>query len=90
VFVVGGGDDRIWPSASYVRKIAKRLRAHGHGHATALVYRRAGHGVGIPLPNLRIGTESADHLINLGGSPAEDARARATEWPRLLQFLAGL
>jgi pimeloyl-ACP methyl ester carboxylesterase len=34
VFVVGGGDDRIWPSAGYVREIAKRLRAHGHGHAT--------------------------------------------------------
>lgn len=86
VFVVGGGSDYVWPSGGYVRTIAKRMRAHGRKDVTALVYADAGHGLGIAVPNLRVGTANAQ--LNLGGSPSADARARAVYWPLLLKFLA--
>ena len=89
VFALGAGNDAVWPSGLYVRAIGNRLRAHHHP-GTALVFRSAGHMLGTPLPNLHIGTESADHRIRFGGSPSADARARSVAWPRLLQFLGAL
>jgi dienelactone hydrolase len=92
VFVVGAGLDAIWPSNIYVGEIAARLHQHGRSDVTALVYPNAGHGIGILLPNLRVATalQSAEGLVERGGSPTADARGRAAAWPKLLAFLSRL
>jgi dienelactone hydrolase len=92
VFVVGGGDDQLWPSGIYVSNVALRMRRHHRTDATELVYPRAGHALAGGAPNHRSATivRSRYGLLFLGGSPGADARARADSWPKLLQFLARL
>ena len=65
------------------------MREHGRSDVTALVYRAAGHGIGLPVPNVRVATKGGAHegYYDFGGTPEADARARAALWPRLLAFL---
>ena len=51
VFLVGGRSDALWPSGPSVELIVARLRANGRHDFTALNYERAGHAVGIAVPN---------------------------------------
>jgi dienelactone hydrolase len=92
VFVVGAGQDSVWPSSIFVGNIAVHMRAHGRRDVTALVYLQAGHGIGSLLPNLRTPTafQTRYGYLELGGSPAADANARAAAWPKLLSFLGKL
>lgn len=89
VFLVGGGDDQLWPSALSVTSMAKRMRDHGRRDVTALNYARAGHGAGAIVPNLPTAPtiNSRYGFLFLGGTPAADAAARADSWPKLLAFL---
>jgi dienelactone hydrolase len=89
VLAVGGGQDQVWPSSIYVDNIERRMHDHGRSDVTALVYPAAGHGVGFPVPNIRIATKGGAHegYYAFGGSPEADARARTALWPRLLGFL---
>ena len=89
VLAVAGGQDQVWPSSIHVDNIARRLREHGRSDVTALVYRAAGHGIGLPVPNVRVATKGGAHegYYDFGGTPEADARARAALWPRLLAFL---
>jgi dienelactone hydrolase len=89
VFVVGGADDQLWPSARGVRAIANRLRAHGRNEVTALVYRGAGHLVGSAVP-IQIDAGSTGIAPEFGGSSRIDELAREDSWPKLLRFLAKL
>jgi len=92
VFLVGGGDDQLWPSSSFVSNVAKRIRDHGRRDVTALNYAHAGHGAGAIAPNLpttpTINTRYG--LLVFGGTPSADAAARADSWPKLLRFLSQL
>jgi dienelactone hydrolase len=92
VLAVGGGQDQVWPSSIYVDNIERRLHDHGRTDVTALVYPAAGHGIGFPVPNIRVaprGTAQQGYY-EFGGTPEADARARAESWPRLLAFLSRL
>ena len=90
VFVVGAGFDQVWSSSTYVGEIAVRMHQHGRRDVTALVYLKAGHGIGSLLPNFRRATagQGPEGFVNLGGSPSADARVAA--WPKLLRFLSEL
>ncbi len=62
---------------------------HAHGRdVTSLLYTSAGHAVGTAVPNLRVATRYGE--LDLGGTPAADAKARAAAWRRLLAFLSKL
>jgi dienelactone hydrolase len=90
VLAVGADDDHLWPSGTATRAIALRMRGHGRTDVTALEYRRAGHALGVMLPNVPTRTTVASRygVLNMGGSPGADAAARADSWPKLLAFLA--
>jgi dienelactone hydrolase len=89
VFAVGGGSDLLWPSGFYVKDIKQQLRGHDPRDVT-IVYPRAGHGIGLGVPNIPITTtivSSIHGVLNLGGTPEADQAARADAWPRVLRFL---
>jgi dienelactone hydrolase len=88
VFVVGGGDDELWPSARSVRTIVQRMHLHGRHDVTGLVYGHAGHLVGTAVPT----QNDAPTTIPLGwgGSPRADEQGREGSWPKLLRFLQQL
>jgi dienelactone hydrolase len=91
VFVVGAGQDGLWPSGPSVKSIRQRMLAHGRQDVTALIYEHAGHGIVSGLPNVVELSTTADTIYgtsDLGGSPAADEAAREDSWPRLLRFLA--
>lgn len=92
VFLVGGGDDQLWPSGFAVTSVAKRMRDHGRHDVTALTYEQAGHGAGAIAPNVATSPtiNSRYGFLYLGGTPAADAAARADSWPKLLRFLSRL
>lgn len=92
VFLVGGRGDAVWPSGPSVELIVARLRANGRHDFTALNYERAGHAVGIAVPNTYTQTivQTRYGEMGLGGTPEADEAAREDSWPRLLRFLARL
>ena len=85
VLAVGGGQDQVWPSSIHVDNIARRLREHGRD-VTALVYRAAGHGIGLPFLTsasprragrtrvLRLRRHARGRREGTGGTVAETAR----------------
>jgi len=91
VFAAGGGDDALWPSGLYARSLAKELQGHDR-RDVILVYPRAGHLVGLAVPNQpELSTTAISPLYGpeeFGGSPRADEAAREDSWPRLLRFLA--
>ena len=89
VFLVGGGDDQLWPSNFFVSDIAERMHDHGRRDVTALNYAHAGHGAGAIVPNLPTAPtiNSRYGLRHFGGTPSADAAARGDSWPKLLRFL---
>ena len=91
VFVVGGGDDAIWPSGLAVDVIQQELRGHDPRDVT-LVYPHAGHRAGgVPnIPELAATASSINGTLHFGGTPQADEAAREDSWPRLLRFLNGL
>jgi dienelactone hydrolase len=92
IFLIGAGDDQLWPSGFAVSKVAQRMRDHGRRDVTALKYAHAGHGAGAIAPNLPTAPtiNSRYGLLYLGGTPSADAAARADSWPKLLRFLSQL
>jgi hypothetical protein len=69
-----------------------RLRNASRRDFTVPDYARAGHGVGLTVPNVPSSTHvpSRYGVLDLGGTPAADEAAREDSWPRLLRFLARL
>lgn len=72
VLVVGGGEDRIWPSAFMAGLIAERRAAAGRP-TLSLIEERAGHGLGGPgyAPTTEYGS---------GGNPAANGRLQLRAW----------
>jgi dienelactone hydrolase len=90
VFAVGALDDHLWGSANAILAIKRRLLDNGRRDFTGLVYNRAGHGVGLVVPNIPSmrSAKSRYGILNFGGSPADDQAARENSWPKLLRFLS--
>lgn len=92
VLAVAGTNDRLWPSEAFARAIEERLCAHrfAYEHQVQL-YVGSGHNVGV-IPHIPMGTSVLHPIsrtvIDLGGTRAADAFARADAWPKLLSFLA--
>jgi len=88
LLLVAGGDDQLWPSLPMSRAIMERRASLPmHADDELLVYPSAGHLIGkayVPSGSTRVG----GGRIETGGSSAENARAQADAWPRVLAFLA--
>jgi dienelactone hydrolase len=87
VLTAGAGDDRVWASGPSVRTIERRLRAHRFRFFHAgVVYPRAGHLIGDPLPYQPAATDAS----SFGGTPGLNEAAREDLWPRILRYFARL
>jgi dienelactone hydrolase len=91
IFAVAGGRDALWPSSTAVLDIKLRLKDHRPA-PTILVYAKAGHSVGVMVPNIPTVTQAQTPygLLDFGGTRAADERAREQAWPRMLAWLAHL
>lgn len=89
IFLVAGGADSVLPSESYATAIRERAKRFGKVDLTTLIYRRAGHAIGVKLPYLPQATilVSGRGGIDTGGETLADARARTDAWFELLRFL---
>jgi hypothetical protein len=87
VLLVAGGDDQLWPSLPMARAIMERRASlGGHPDDQLLTYPNAGHLIGkafVPAGSTRV----AGGRLESGGTPADNARAQADSWPRVLAFL---
>jgi dienelactone hydrolase len=87
VLTAGAGDDRVWSSKQSVAQIERRLAAHHFRYAQhGLTYERAGHLIGVALPDQPTPTTHAA----FGGTARADAAAKADLWPRILRYLSRL
>ncbi|MGW5677025.1 acyl-CoA thioesterase/BAAT N-terminal domain-containing protein [Streptomyces sp. NPDC003860] len=89
VLAIGGGKDGLWPAEGWTVGIGKQRGASGQQHR-ALVYPGAGHGVGT-YPYVAAGLRGKHGLtgraMDMGGTRAADAAARADSWPQVLSLL---
>jgi dienelactone hydrolase len=87
LLLVAGGDDQLWPSLPMARAIMERRASlRGHPDDELLSYPDAGHLIGkafVPAGSTRV----AGGRLETGGTPADNARAQADAWPRVLAFL---
>ena len=92
VLMISGGADGLWPATALTEVAERRLREHCFPHRFEhIVYPEAGHAIG--LPNVTTTMSRFKHpvsgeQVDLGGTPAADARASRDAWPRMLSFLA--
>lgn len=84
VVVAAGGDDQVWPSATFARAIERTRTAHGLA-TTVLVEPAAGHRVLFPGEARPAGGRA----MRRGGTPEADARLGARVWHEVLTRLAG-
>jgi len=76
VVLTSGGDDRLWPAATYADEVARRRAAHGR-ETVVLHEPAAGHRVLLPGE-----TPQPARLVH-GGTPAADAVLGARLWAEL-------
>lgn len=91
ILLISGLDDALWPSTHFGTLIQERARAHGFDFDVEhLAYAEAGHAIGAGIAPTSV-TQSyhpiRKAMIDLGGTPAGLARARADSWPRVLAFV---
>ncbi|MCZ7430460.1 acyl-CoA thioesterase/bile acid-CoA:amino acid N-acyltransferase family protein [Streptomyces sp. WMMC1477] len=89
VLAIAGGADGLSPSGPAAEEIGGQRGDSGQRHR-ALVYPDAGHALGT-YPYTATATylrhPVTDRYVDLGGSLAADARARADSWPRVRLLL---
>ena len=93
VLLLSAGDDGVWPSTRLC-EIAM-ARVDGRQTAGSFVHRhfpKAGHALGTGVPNVpttgaRVAMGVGMPPLELGGTPAADARARRESWPDVIDFL---
>ncbi|MFC9972320.1 acyl-CoA thioesterase/BAAT N-terminal domain-containing protein [Spirillospora sp. NPDC127200] len=94
VLAIAGAQDRLWPSAAQTEQIMTRLNRNRPRLAhRALTYPDAGHGVGTypyTAAGTRIRHPVTGTVLELGGTRAADAAARAQSWPQVLNHLAAI
>jgi len=91
VLLISGTDDALWPSTHFGNLIVQRARDKGFDFAVEhLIFEGAGHSIGAGYAPTTV--NQAFHpirkaIIDLGGTPAGLAKARAESWPRVLDFV---
>jgi dienelactone hydrolase len=80
MLLIGGDDDRVWPSGPMARAIADRRAAAGRATAV-LTWPDAGHALAGP------GTEPITPMLANGGTANGLAGARSTAWAATIAFL---
>lgn len=80
MLLIGGDDDRVWPSGPMARAIAERRAAAGLSTAL-LTWPDAGHALAGP------GTEPVAAMLANGGTASGLAAARGTAWAATIAFL---
>ncbi|TCV98837.1 acyl-CoA thioester hydrolase/BAAT C-terminal domain-containing protein [Biostraticola tofi] len=92
LLLISGTDDGFWPSTAYCERIAADLQAKSHGWPVEHVRNEgAGHAIGFPfVPTTEIARVHpvAGVVIDGGGTPLANARARCHSWRRVLAFLS--
>ena len=92
VLLISGGDDEMWPSADFGRRVMSRLEREAFAHEKIhLSYQSAGHLVGAP-PYQPTTTTAGLHPVrkaffSFGGTPKAYAAANVDAWRRSLDFL---
>jgi dienelactone hydrolase len=82
VVLVAGGDDQVWPSDDFARRIAERRTAHGRA-TTVVTHPSAGHRVALPGEQpVRRGM-----AIARGGTPEADRELGSLAWPHIAEAL---
>jgi dienelactone hydrolase len=90
LLISDGGQDDVWDSAGAASQIMQTLRtAHDPAVHINLYYPQAGHGAAGEPPDFPFTLFGANYDY-LGGSPAANAEAAESFWPRLLGFLNGV
>jgi dienelactone hydrolase len=92
IFLVSGKDDGVWDSSYMAGRIVARLRDAKFPYPVeSLTYDHAGHAVGRPyLSTMSLKgqlTPNNPRPLNMGGTPAGTAKARADSWPKMLAFV---
>ncbi|NUZ06044.1 acyl-CoA thioester hydrolase/BAAT C-terminal domain-containing protein [Piscinibacter koreensis] len=91
ILFITGRDDRLWPCEQLTGFALRRLQERGFAHRVEhLSYGGAGHAIGWPhviAPATRTTHPVTRAVMDLGGTPAANARAAADSWPRMLDFL---
>ena len=88
VMLISGAADQLWPSPVFADRIMASLRSDPSSHVH-LNYPGAGHLVfGIPSAPAAIEQKNVEGaLLDLGGTPAGDAAAHASDWPAAIRFI---
>lgn len=88
VLLISVGDDRSWPCDSLSEIAMRRLAAQPHEHRH-VHFPRAGHAV--CAPPFRPTTETVEQgpgvLLDLGGTPEDNAAAQRDAWAESIAFL---
>jgi acetyl esterase/lipase len=90
VLLVGGADDRLWPSCHFVAMVSERLRAKSHPfHDEAVCYPGAGHLVAglFGYPTTFPFYQASEGWVALGGSPQAQADAQRKQMEKVESFL---
>lgn len=91
VLLISGKEDALWPSAHFGNLITERARANGFDFSVEhLSYDGAGHSIGAGYGPTTVNQgyhPIRKATIDLGGTPAGLAKARADSWPRVLDFV---
>ena len=91
VVLISGTEDALWPSTELSEIAMHRLEEHDHAYPSAhLVYEGAGHLINIPYqPTTHFDAFEfmPGFTMAMGGTPADNARAAADSWPRVLGVL---
>ena len=88
VMLVSGGDDQLWPSAVYAKRIMAGLRSDRAPHFH-LNYPAAGHVVlDIPYGPPITKAQEPTFVLDLGGTPTADEAAYESDWPAMIRFIS--
>ncbi|MEO3935357.1 acyl-CoA thioester hydrolase/BAAT C-terminal domain-containing protein [Dermatophilaceae bacterium Soc4.6] len=82
VVLVAGGDDQVWPSVDFARRIEERRDAHGLA-TSVVVHHDAGHRTVLPGESPVVGGLA----MQRGGTPEADTELGRWAWPHLLRAL---
>jgi uncharacterized protein len=94
ILLIGGDDDAVWPSGDFVRAAQDRIRRLGSaGVLDARIYPHAGHrllGVGSSSPTESYAWGGGVFVSRYGGTELGNARARASAWKEIANFLRNI
>ena len=90
ILLISGGKDEVWTSAKLSQMVIDRLESRNHPYRhERLDYEDAGHSIGLPYRPSTVEQLPvfSGTILPFGGSPADNAKACADSWPRVLEFL---